>query len=253
MGGLCLALASSRAIAAAALLLALGEASGAQPAFVLGDADKAQLDSGHAVIHEVKEPRDLSLKASGAIADELRSRVAALRPNYLSEVVFAAPRRDGAMDGLAAALSDVKGYVGIRYWSKRNETWYDLFDKMDVRSRTKADGSETIETWQHMEPFSDYGCRYTCRTLVPAPGGESELFFLCENTTSISFNGISAVSAGNMVWMLYAFPEGDRILFYGVGAVRAFDMFGVIRDRLQVSFMGRVESFFMFMSGKLGG
>ena len=253
MEGPTFAQASRQAIAAAALLLAIGAASGAQPAFVLGDADKAQLDSGKAVIREVKNPRELSLKASGAIADELRSRVAALRPNYLSEVVFSAPRRDGAMDYLAAALSDVKGYVGIKYWSKRNETWYDLFDKMELRSRTKADGNETIETWQHMEPFSDYGCRYACRTLPAAPEGGSELFFQCENTSAISFDGIAAVSAGNMVWMLYAFPEGDRILFYGVGAVRAFDMFGVIRDRLQVSFIGRVESFFMFMSGKLGG
>ena len=35
------------------------------------------------------------------------------------------------------------------------------------------------------------------------------------------------------------------------GAVRAFDMFGAIRDRLETSFLGRVEAFFGYMSKKL--
>ena len=233
----------------------MGSASGAQEAgspILLGREDQARLDSGEAVIREVKDARSLSLKAPGAFADELRGRIAGLRPNYLSEVLFSAPRRDGAMESLAAALADVKGYVGIQYWSKRNQVYFDLFDRMELRSRELVDGGERIETWQHMEPFSDYGCRYTYRLTPRASGEGSDLFFTCENTSPISFDGFAAVSAGNMVWMLYAFPAGDRILFYGVGAVRAFDMFGVMRDRLQVSFLGRVESFFKFMSGKLG-
>jgi hypothetical protein len=219
----------------------------------LGSEDSARLDRGEAVIHEVKDPSALSLSAAGSFADELRARVSSLRPNYLSEVIFSAPRRKGAMEALTAALADVKGYVGIKYWSLRNHVYFILFDKMEIKARSQIDGGERIETWQHMEPFSDYGCIYTYRMAPASSGDGAELFFMCENSSSLSFDGVNAVSPGRMLWILYAFPEGDRILFYGVGAVQAFDMFGMMRSRLETSFIGRVESFFNYMSGKLRG
>lgn len=244
---------SLRAIGILALAMpaSAAMAQGTSPVLRLGAEDLAGLGRGEAVIREVGDARALSLTASGANADEIRSRVAALKPNYLSEVMFSAPAAEGAVDSLARALADVKGYTSIRYWSKRQRTTYDLFDKMEISSRTAVPGGERIEVLQHMEPFADFGCRYAYWIAAPAPGKSPELFFECENTSPISYKGVSAVSPGHMLWMLYAFPSQGRIVFYGVGAVRAFDMFGVIRDRLETSFMGRVEAFFGHMSKKL--
>jgi len=53
-----------------------------------------------------------------------------------------------------------------------------------------------------------------------------------------------------MVWRLEAYAEGDRWILYGIGAVKAFDMFGLLRDRLSASFMGRIEAFFGYMYKK---
>jgi hypothetical protein len=208
---------------------------------------------GEALIRELRSYRDLALTVSSSGAESIRNAVKKLKPNYLSEVIALIPRREAAIEVLAAKLADVKGYIGIQYWSKRQKTYYDLFDKMEILSRTTTVGGEEIEVLQHMEPFSEYTCRYLYRVSASAQGPGDELFFSSENlsTISYSYEGIDAVSAGDMRWMLYAFPSGDWMVFYGVGAVKAFDMFGIIRDRLKTSFLGRIESFFGAMLDKM--
>jgi hypothetical protein len=242
-------------LAAALSLRLLGTlgAQGSPPLSALGSEDGARLGRGEALVRTVDDPAKLSLAASGELADELRSRIAALDPNYLSEVILVIPYRKGAIEGLAAALADVEGYRSIEYYSKRQKNSYELFDKVEVRARRREAGGEVIEAWQHMEPFSEYGSTYRY-SLTPSPAGDGkELFFIGENTSPISYKGVQAVRSGNMAWILYAFPSGDKIVFYGVGGVRAFDMLGTLRDRLEASFIGRVESFFGYMSRKLKG
>jgi hypothetical protein len=244
-----------RAASALALALAVAAAwaQGAAAPLKLDADEAARLASGEAVIREVKDSRSLSLTASGELADKLRSRVASIRPNYLSEVMFALPSREGAIEDLASAVANVKDYVGIQYWSKRQKTNYNLFDRLDIVSRVAIAGGEQIEVLQHMEPFADFGCRYSYRSSAAPSGRGREFFFECENTSPISYSGLNAVSPGRMAWLIYAFPSDGKVIFYGVGAVRAFDMFGAIRERLEVSFLGRVEAFFGHMSKKLGG
>jgi len=246
---------AGRFIAALALLLAGSTAFGqsALPPLAVGIEDAAKLSRGEAVIREVRDARALALTAKGATADRLRSRIAALKPNYLSEVIFELPQREGALDSLTSTLADVKSYMKIRYWSKRQKTSYDLFDRMDISERRATQGGEMIDVLEHMEPFADFACRYSYARLSPSSGAGDELFFECENTSPISLQGIAAVTSGHMLWMLYAFPSEGKIIFYGVGAVRAFDMFGAIRDRLKVSFLSRVEAFFGYMGTKMRG
>ena len=245
----------------ASAIAALGLALCARPSFAqspsspltLSAEDAARLGRGEAVVRAVGGPKELSLAVGGEFADELRSRIASLRPNYLSEVMLVIPYRKGAVEKLAADLADVKAFVGIPYYSQRNKTTYPLFDKVEIRARGKTSGEESIEAWQHMEPFTDFSSTYLSRLRVAALGSGTELFFKNENTSPIGYNGIQAVAPGNMVWMLYAFPSGNSIFFYGVGGVRAFDMLGTLRDRLESAFLGRVEAFFTYMSKKLKG
>jgi hypothetical protein len=223
----------------------------ALPLSNLGGEDSARLGRGEALVRTVDDPRKLSLAAAGGFADELRKRIAKVDPNYLSEVMLVIPYRKGAIETLAAALANVEGYRGIEYYSKRQNNTYELFDKVEVKSKRNEAGGEVIEAWQHMEPFAEYGSTYRY-SLIKSPAG-AELFFIAENTSPISYKGVQAVKTGDMAWILYAFPVGDRIVFYGVGGVRAFDMLGALRDRLEASFIGRVESFFGYMSRKLKG
>jgi hypothetical protein len=67
------------------------------------------------------------------------------------------------------------------------------------------------------------------------------------------YKSFSAVSPGNMVWYLYGFPQDGAMCLYGVGAVKTFDLFGLLGDRLKTSFMGRIQAFFSYHYGKRAG
>lgn len=238
----------------------------AQTPGILKGLSSGEIDllvQGKAVIRSLPDYHSLALAAQGQAADKVRSAVAAVRPNYLTEVIAIIPAADGAaaevlIKRLAEALAEPEGYVGIPYWSKRQQKTYDLFDKMVIGSRTAAGGGERIETLQHMEPFDDFRARYEYSLMcggVAGSGTATALLFSSVNLDPIiySYRNFKAVNTGDMVWYLYAFRDGNRVVFYGVGAVKVFDLFGAFRDRLEASFMGRVEAFFTFMSTRMRG
>jgi hypothetical protein len=243
-----------RALASLLLLSGVWAAFAAPPAPLryLNADEAARLGRGETVIRSVADYRKLALSASGKVADELRASVAAIKPNYLSEVIAIATVKDDAeaealLGRLQTALSDPRGFVGIPYWSTRNKKTYDLFDKMEIRSRAALPGGESVEVLQHMEPFDDFRARYEYSQ------ADAALRFTGRNLDPIiySYRNFKAVATGDMLWSLYVVRDGGRMVFYGVGAVRAFDLLGAFRDRLEASFTGRIEAFFGYMSGKM--
>ena len=229
----------------AAPALALAQEA-ALPFKGLSDQEQATIRAGKALIRQTGSAQSLSLAVQSLFADEIRRRIRSLKANYVGEVIMAMPAGAGsaALQGLARDLSDVEGYVGIPYWSKRQNRRYDLFDQITVMQRTRQPSGETVVAQQHMEPFSQYQALYSYELIGP------ELHFRSENTSQISYRGFDAVSSGNMVWYLYGFSEQGVTFLYGVGAVKAFDMFGLFEDRIRTSFMGRIQAFFSYMYGK---
>jgi hypothetical protein len=205
------------------------------------------LERGDILVGKLSDWRKMGLGASGQAADRLRERIAALRPNYVTEFMAVTQADDGALDRLAAALGDVKDYVTIVYHSKRYDHDFPLFDKMTVRSRKALPGGERIESSQHMMPFEDFDAGYEYSL------SGDELYFDSQNSSSLRYGGFSAVKPGDMVWSIYALRSGGSVYFYGIGAMSAFDAFGIVRDRLETSFIGRVESFMRYMYGRMKG
>jgi len=219
----------------------------------LTSAEAVLVEAGEPVIRTVAKSSRLALTVSDPLAQEIRSKAAALRANYMAELILLSPRKqnDPALERLAAALEDVKGYVSIPYWSRQNQRTYDLFDEMEILSRTSTDGLVVTEVVQHMEPFDDFKARYTLRPIGEAGMPARALWYTSENLSPIVYRRVRAVAPGNMVWFLYAFPTDAALAFYGLGLVKTFDLLGLLRDRLETSFMGRVKAFMEFMSKKL--
>jgi hypothetical protein len=204
------------------------------------------LQKGEPLIRQLSSPRSVSLVAAGAFPDEIRDHIRTLGANYIGEVLMVIPgaTSSGLLQALAKDLSNVEDYVGIPYWSKQNNRSYDLFDKMRIVQRMTQDGGQVVVTEQHMEPFADYRARYWCKL------DGLELQFRSENLTTISYKGFNAVAPTDMIWYLYGFAQGGGICLYGVGAVKAFDLFGLYGERLKTSFMGRIEAFFSYLYEK---
>jgi hypothetical protein len=207
----------------------------------------AALDRGEVIAGKLSDWKKMSLGAEGEEAERLRARIADLKPNYVTEFLAEIPAGGGELERLAAALGRVQDYLSMVYHSPRYDKDFPLFDKMVVESRKSAPGGEIIESSQHMQPFEDFEARYEYRL------SGDVLSFESENTSELRYSGFSAVRPGRMTWSILARRSEGRLYFYGIGAMQAFDAFGAVRDRLEPSFMGRVEAFMGYMWGKTKG
>jgi hypothetical protein len=207
----------------------------------------ASLDRGEVVVGKLADWKKMGLGAAGPVPDRLRARIAKLRPNYATEFMAVLSSSDGGLEGLKGALTDVKAYLSMVYHSKQYDSDLRLFDKMLVRSRSRTEGGEIILTSQHMQPFEDF----ESKNETSLQG--DDLYFASENQSTLRYFGFSAVPSGEMVWTICARRAGEKTYFYGIGGMRAFDLLGAVRTRLENSFIGRVESFMKYMYAALKG
>lgn len=234
------AIATSFWAVAAAAAWATGAVAG------LSEAELAALGRGETVVRSLGSWKELAAPGPQAIA--IRDEVRPINPNYLVEVIVRVPRKgnEKALERLASALADVEGYVGIPYYSTQYKRAYKLFSSTRVLGRNEGpDGIVSIDAAQAMQPFGELRMRYELRASAKL------LRFRGTNSDTISYQGIKAVRPGQLVWQIAAYPDGDSFFFYGVGAVKAFDMLGALRGRMETSFVGRAEAFLQAMQREL--
>jgi hypothetical protein len=239
------------AAAACALFLAppaLAQAPAAGPAAAfrnLSAEESRALATGQTLFRQPSNWRGLSMPADAPFYKEIEDELRKGGHNYVGEVIMVLPREraEALIPMLREKLLNFEGYAGIPYWSHRQERFYDLFDWVRVSvgpSPGTRGAAGKAETLQYMEPFGEYGSAYEWDF------GPAALRFAGVNTSALSYDGVRAVAPGNLIWRLRAYRSGEHWVFYGLGAVKAFDMLGLLRDRLSASFMGRIEAFFKY-------
>ena len=178
---------------------------------------------------------------------ELRREVEELKPNYLCEVLALFPLAEAPalFEELKASLQAVEDYPKIPYYSRQLKKFFPLFDSARIDSRQAEARGEGARLSLAMRPFGAFSAAYSW-----SETGES-LGFRLENSSGIAYHGVTAVQPGKMIWRILLYRSGERMVFYALGCVRAFDMFGALRDRLEPSFVGRTEAFFDYMRGRL--
>ena len=215
----------------------------------LDSGERALLAAGQPVIRTSAHPRASALAGDTAAATALRDRFGKLNPNYYGEFLYVRRFDPAVLNALEKFLSDPRHFVGLPYRSKRNNATYDLFDRMDVRESASAGGATTVRVVQHMEPFAEYQASYR----ISRRGNELVFSFVNEGPLVYSYQNFKAAGPGDMAWSVYAFEKDGWLWFYGAGGVKAFDLFGAFRSRLEDSFMGRIGAFFGAAMKAIGG
>lgn len=212
----------------------------------LSAEETSALTEGKSVFRQPSGWKDLSVPSAAPFAKDIEDTVRKLGANYLGEVVMVLPKAANPelLINLSRSLADVESHTSIPYWSRRYKKYFDLYTRVTVVERTGTADEGGLTADLYMKPFDDFRARYTWSLRG------DRLSFLSTNLTHLSYDGKKAVTPGDMVWRMEAYADGDRWVLYGVGAVKAFDMFGLLRDRLSESFMGRIEAFFGYMYEK---
>lgn len=211
----------------------------------LKTSDIETLSSGKTVFRQPASWKDLSIPLSSPFYKEIEDMIRKGNHNYIGEVILVLRLEDGqkAISEVSTRLLNFDNFAGMPYWSERKKRFYDLFDWIKINKDLRETSGGLVEATQFMKPFGEYSASYTWKF------GKDTLVFSGINTSPISYKGVRAVTVGNMVWCLRAYTQGDYWVFYGIGAVKAFDLYGALRDRLSTSFMGRIEAFFKYAYG----
>lgn len=204
----------------------------------LSAPEKEALRSGEMIFESVGNLKNIRINEN----EKTRQAVNAIRklnPNHLSEIIQIRPYKgnENLIDRISAVLGDVKNYVGIPYFSERNQKWYDLYSEAEILSIKKEQNTETIEERFYMKPFG----YYTSEIKIENRG--DYYFFTMKNTQKLRYyDKFDAVGNGKMQAAVLVFRDGGSWVIYALGGAKIIDIPFLVK-RAETSFTNRIKAF----------
>ncbi|GMO52874.1 MAG: hypothetical protein Pg6C_18950 [Treponemataceae bacterium] len=210
----------------------------------LSSSERGRLAAGEILIRSIDKAKNMSLNPVNPLAVKTIDAVKRLNPSYLAEVIQIRPYNQGLLNQMKAVLTDVPSYKGIPYWSVTNQKWFELYSRANVRSTRAQDGTTTINAELVMDPFTPIDATITVTS------DADTLFYSMINNNSLKAEGITAVKDRCMNSIIIVFRDGDSLVLYGIGGVKA-PVIIFLKERIERSFMNRIKTFCMYVYGKL--
>ena len=208
--------------------------------------ESQKLANGEILIRNIGKAKNVCLNPVTAQAAHLIESVTKLKPSYLAEVIQVLPAsgNEDLLKKLKPLLLDIEGYVGIPYWSERNQRFYDLYSSAAIVRSDVSENGGNMNVDLVMEPFGKINVD------IDLTAGGSELFYRMKNTSGVSYGNMTVVRPEKMQSFVYAFAYDDFIVLYGIGGVNAPSVF-FLRDRIETSFINRIKTFCKFIFEKM--
>ena len=209
-------------------------------------AERQKLENGEILIRNIGKAKNVCLNPVTAQAAHLIERVTKLKPSYLAEVIQVLPvsGNEDFLKKLKPLLLDIEGYVGIPYWSERNQRFYDLYSSASIVRSDISENDGNMNVDLVMNPFGNINVD------IDLTGNDSELFYRMKNTSGVVYNNMTVVRPEKMQSFVYAFVYNDFIVLYGIGGVNAPSVF-FLRERIETSFINRIKTFCKFIFEKI--
>lgn len=204
----------------------------------LSDSDKKTLESGEVLFESIGNLKNIKVNENQKTKQSI-DVIRKLNPNHLSEIIQIRPYKgnENLVERIAEVLGDVKNYVGIPYYSERNQKWYDLYSEAEILSIKKEKNTETIEERFYMKPFG----YYTSEIKIENRG--DYYFFTMKNTEKLRYyDKFDAVGNEKMQAAIVVFREGDSWVIYALGGARIIDVPFLVK-RAETSFTNRIKAF----------
>jgi hypothetical protein len=212
----------------------------------LSASERSRLAAGEILMRNIGKAKNISLNPVNPLAAKTIETIQKLNPSYLAEVIQVRRYRpeERLIDRVKAVLIDVPSYKGIPYWSVTNQKWFELYSRAAVLSSRTQGGTTAIGAELVMDPFTPIDA-----AIVVTVEGDT-LYYSMINNNSLKAEGITAVKEKCMNSIIIVFREGDSLVLYGIGGVKAPVIF-FLKDRIERSFMNRIKTFCMYVYEKL--
>ncbi|MEX2444908.1 MAG: DUF6675 family protein [Alkalispirochaeta sp.] len=218
----------------------------------LSPTDRDELLSTGSLEQYIENHRGIAYVPDHPLAETVADQVNSVRPNVISEQIVLV-REEIARDELLTlfnSLRRVSDLSYLEYYNSRkdetNELFYDSYAVDGPAERTRIPdptvsvipSEDRVWVLQGLPPFGTILSRYTYRSQGDA------FLFAGTNEDTLTYRNVPVVRSGNMVTNIVVIAGDEFVLMYGIGAVKAFKMFGLLDDRIEAAFSGRTEGLF---------
>ncbi len=200
--------------------------------------EQRMLANGELVIRNIGKAKNISINGINPTLEQVIEEIGNLDPSYLAEVIRMVPYsgNESLLEDLRPIMLDVEDYVGIPYYSERNQTYYDLYSAVDIRSFTDDGSTARLNAIMEMSPFGGID------TDILVQSSDEALYYENTNLNNLKYHeGITVVKKNCMKSIVTVFRSGDSWILYGIGGVKAPSIF-FLRDRVETSFMNRIKT-----------
>ncbi|MEL3901243.1 MAG: hypothetical protein P1P60_00190 [Treponema phagedenis] len=208
--------------------------------------EREKLEAGQILIRNIGKAKKISLNPVTEQAEDLINRIKKLKPAYLAEIIQIRPEsgNEHLIDGIKPLLLDVQGYVGIPYWSERQQQFYDLYSSAEIvqSNMTGSGGSMNVDL--DMMPFG------AVNVDIELSDTGTAVFYGMKNTGNLKYDNITVIRSGRMQSFVYVFKYNGSIILYGIGGVNAPSVF-FLRDRIETSLINRIKTFCTYIFEKI--
>jgi hypothetical protein len=209
----------------------------------LSTEESTKLSQGEIIVRNIGSQKKICLNDINDRTSEILADFKKLKPSYLAETIQIRPitsNTSSEIKKLHEVLIDVSNYVGIPYYSVRNETWYDLYSSAEVKNHYFSGKKECVNVDFQMNPFG------IINTDITTESNSTSLFYKSVNTSKIKYDGFTCVDPGELISYIYVFNYGSWQIIYGIGGADAPSIF-FMQSRLEAAFVNRITSFCTFM------
>ncbi|MFW5826984.1 MAG: DUF6675 family protein [Alkalispirochaeta sp.] len=218
----------------------------------LSRADRRELLETGALEQYIENHRRIAYVPDHSLAETVADQVNSVRPNVISEQLVLVREDIGREELLMLfnSLRRISDLSNLEYYNSRKDTTNELFydsyavNGPDERNRisdptvSRIPSEDQVWVLQGLPPFGTILSRYVYESRG------SSFLFAGTNQDTLTYRNVPVVRSGNMITNIVVISGEDFVLMYGIGAVKAFKMFGFLDDRIEAAFSGRTEGLF---------
>jgi hypothetical protein len=218
----------------------------------LSPPDRRELLSTGSLEQYIEDHRQIAYVPDHPLAGTVADQVNSVRPNVISEQLVLIRENLGPDEFLTLfnSLRRISDLSYLEYYNSRkddtNELFYDSYavDGPENRARipdptvSLIPSEDSVWVLQGLPPFGTILSEYTYRSQGRA------FLFAGTNEDTLTYRNVPVVRSGNMITNIVVISGDGYVLMYGIGAVKAFKMFGLLDDRIEAAFSGRTEGLF---------
>jgi len=209
-------------------------------------SQREKLEKGEVLIKNIDSMKKASVKEIPQTVKILNT-MKKLDPSYVAEVIQIRPYEgnEDLRERINDALLNIEDYVGIPYFSERQQKWYELYSSAEIKNTTKNENKTVIDCILEMSLFGKF------KSEIFVEENEDYYFYQLRNIDKLVYhNKFTAVKPKKMVSCITLFRDGDNWVLYAIGGVDVPKIW-FLEDRIETSFMNRIKTFCNFIFEKI--